>query len=114
MSTILNDVKKFIGGLSEDNTAFDADILMYVNSEFSTLTRVGCGPESGFTADETTTWEDYSTDPKLINMVKNYITTKVKIQFDNSTMSSYVLTAHKENAQELLWSINNYCDYWKK
>lgn len=110
--TILTDVKKFISGIADDNTSFDDDILMYINGAFSKLTRAGVGPAEGFTVVANTLWTAYATDPKVINAVKNYITIDVKIAFDSTTLSSFVLETYKELDQEYLWTLNNYADYW--
>lgn len=113
MSTIFGDVKKFIG-ITAENTAFDDDLLALTNGAFSVLTRVGATGKEGFNVTTTTTWEEYSTDVKLVNMTKEYIRYRVKISFDSSTMSSFVLTSYEKLADEALWTVNNYADYWNQ
>ena len=111
-STIFSDVKKYIG-LSPDNTAFDTDLEMHINSAFAFLTRAGCGPETGFRIDpQTTTWDDYTDNAALQSAVQSYIYHKVRLSFDDSTMSSFVLKSHQDQAEEALWTINNFADYW--
>ena len=112
MGAILTDVKKHIGGISEDNTDFDSDILMFVNGAFSKITRVGGGPEIGFRVSESTAWEDFTTDPRLLSAVENYVTADVKLSFDSSTLPSFVITSLEKQRDEYLWTINNYADYW--
>ncbi len=114
MSTILNDVKKFIGGIAEDNTAFDSDILTYVNGAFTKMTRSGLGDEEGFDIDATTTWDDFGFSNKMKNAVKNFVTIDVKIAFDATTMPSFLLSSNQALRDEYLWTINNYADYWEK
>lgn len=114
MATILADVKKFIGGIAEDNTAFDSDILMFVNGAFTKITRVGCGPETGREITASTTWADLQQSDKMIAAIKNFVTFDVKIAFDSSTMSSFVLSSYQALRDEYLWTINNYADYWEK
>lgn len=113
MGAILTDVKKHIGGISEDNTDFDSDILMFVNGAFTKLTRAGAGDEAGFNVTESTAWEDFTTDVKMINAVKGYVTADVKLSFDSSTLPSFVITSLEKQRDEYLWTINNYADYWQ-
>lgn len=113
MSTIFGDVKKYIG-LASDNIAFDDELLMHINAAFSKMTRAGVGSETGLMVDSTTTWESLSTDTKVIQAAKQYVTISVKLSFDSSTMSSFVLKSYQDIAEEALWTLNNYCDYWNE
>lgn len=112
MGTILQDVKKFIGGIADDNTAFDADILMYINGAFTKMTRAGVGPEEGIEVVANTTWESLGQDNKTTSAIKNFVTMDVKIAFDSSTISSFVLDSYKSLRDEFLWTLNNYADHW--
>lgn len=81
MSSILNDIKHVLG-IPEEETAFDIDVMMHVNSALSTLNQIGVGPNTGFEItgpDEG--WEDF-TDLTLINSVKSYIYFEVRLMFD--------------------------------
>jgi len=79
-NSILQSTKKTLG-LAEDYTAFDQDIIMHINSVFSTLVMLGVGPETGFVIeDETDTWEEFTTDVRL-NSVKSYMYLKVRLLF---------------------------------
>lgn len=113
MGAILTDVKKHIGGISEDNTDFDSDILMWVNGAFSKITRVGAGPETGFRVTESTAWEDFPADVKMISAIQDFVTLDVKIAFDSTTLPSFVLSTMEKQRDEYLWTINNYADYWQ-
>lgn len=111
--TIFGDVKEAIG-LAADNTPFDDTLLLHINGALSNVTRVGAGNQDGFVATKTSTWSDFSTDTKMISQLKNYLVFQVKLMFDSSTMSSFVLTSYQELAKEALWTINNYADYWNQ
>lgn len=110
MSTsILEDVKHVLGLLPED-TAFDTDIIMHINSTFGTLTQLGVGPVVGFQIlDENATWDQYTTDPRL-NAVKSYIFLCVKMLFDPPD-TGFVLNAMERQKQEMEFRLNVVADY---
>jgi len=103
--SILTSTKKNLG-LDESYTAFDADILMYINGVFSTLDQLGIGPEGGFAIeDDTATWDDFlGTDLKL-NSVKTYVTLQVKLLFD-PPQTAHHLEAVNHQIKELEWRLN--------
>ena len=47
MDSILTPVKKLLG-LTEEYTAFDADLIMHINSVLMILRQMGVGPQEGF------------------------------------------------------------------
>lgn len=106
MSTsILNSVKKNLG-LAADYTAFDPDVLMYINSVFSTLDQLGVGPIDGFMIEDATTeWDTYLGDDPRTNHIKTYVYLRVKLLFDPPT-TSYLITALEKQKEELEWRIN--------
>lgn len=78
--SILDDVKHNLGLLPSDTT-FDSDVMMLINSAFSTLTQLGVGPLTGFQIqNKDARWSEYYTDPRL-NSVKSYVFLKVKFLF---------------------------------
>lgn len=104
--SILTSIKKLLG-ITEEYTQFDTDIIMHINSVFSTLTQLGVGPTSGFMIeDDGAIWSEYlkSSDPRL-NFVKTYIYLKVRLVFD-PPQSSAVIDAINRNISELEWRIN--------
>lgn len=103
---ILTSIKKLLG-IYEENTDFDTDILIHINSVITILNQLGIGPDEGFTVDEDTTWKDYLDDNKKINSVKSYIYLKVKSIFD-PPMSSAIKEANKQMIDELEWRLNLY------
>lgn len=103
--SILDEVKKAIG-IAPDNEEFDADVMMHINSVFSTLEQLGLGPEGGLRiTDNSTTWDQvYGTDNRL-NAIQSYVVLRVKLLFDPPT-TSYHLTSIKEQIKELEWRLN--------
>ena len=45
--SILNTIKKLLG-ICEDQTEFDSDIIVHINSAFMILHQLGIGPKNGF------------------------------------------------------------------
>lgn len=81
--SILDSVKVQLG-LTSDNTAFDADLIMTINMAISTLRQIGVGPSEGFTVvDKTQTYDDYiGQDSSLLPMVKKHLYEKTRNSFD--------------------------------
>lgn len=105
--SILNSVKKILG-IASDYDAFDTDIIIHINSVFSTLNQLGLGPDEGFMIeDDSASWGDFLLDDMRLNSVKTYVYLKVRILFDPPT-SGFVLTALQEQAKELEWRLNVY------
>ena len=107
-NSILTSVKKLIG-FAEDYTAFDDDLLIHINSVFSTLTQLGIGPVEGFMIeDATATWDDYITagvPENELNSVRTYVFLKLRLAFDPPT-SSYFIASMEKQIGELEWRLN--------
>lgn len=105
VDSILTSIKKLLGP-EEVYEQFDTDIIMHINSAFSTLTQLGVGPEEGFVIkDKTAIWTDFIQDDKRLEFVKTYIYLKVKLVFD-PPLSSSVLDAMNRQINELEWRLN--------
>lgn len=107
MESILTSIKKLLG-YEEDDTGFDEEIIMEINSVFMSLTQMGVGPPEGFEIeDETSTWQDFIPDVKKFGAVKSYIHKKVKLAFDSSTMSSALISAYERQIAEHEWRLTH-------
>jgi len=103
--SILKDIKK-TQGLGEDYTVFDDQIIMHINTAFSTLNQLGLGPVEGFMIqDDTAVWNDFLFGDPRLNNVKSYIALRVRLLFDPPT-TSYQITAFDEQRKELEWRLN--------
>lgn len=103
--SILMTIRKLVCG---DPYAdhFDTDLLVHINACFSILNQLGVGPENGFAVtDETQSWSSYIADNRTLNMVKTYVTLKVKKIFDPPLTSS-VLEAMDKEISQLEWRLN--------
>ena len=103
--SILMTIRKLVCGDPYANH-FDTDLLVHINACFSILNQLGVGPESGFVVtDETQSWSSYVADNRILNMVKTYVTLKVKKIFDPPLTSS-VLEAMDKEISQLEWRLN--------
>ena len=103
--SILVTIKKLLG-VGEEDTAFDTDIIVGINSVFNILLQLGVGPSTGFSiTDKTTTWSDYISDLSKLEMVKSYIYMKVRLMFDPPSTGS-LMEALKGQISELEWRLN--------
>lgn len=106
MESILTSIKKLLG-ISEEQTEFDADIIMHINSVFDDLKQLGVGPEEGFIIfDDSAVWTDFISDPKKMQSVKTYMYLRVRLIFDNSTLNSSVLASLERQIKEYEWRLN--------
>ena len=106
MESILTSIKKLLGVHTEDES-FDTDIIIHINSVFSTLHQLGLGPTEGFRiADEDATWDEFIQDRKTIESVKSYMYLKVRLLFDPSSLTSSVIAAYERQITEFEWRLN--------
>ena len=92
--SILNSIKKMLGPTSDD-THFDADLIIHINSVFAILSQMGVGPKDGFSIqDDSTLWSSYIDGPEM-QMVKSYMYLKVRLIFDPPTNSSVMDSTNK-------------------
>ena len=106
MESILTSIKKLLG-IPAEYEHFDTDIIIHINSVFSTLNQLGVGPAEGFMImDEDATWDEFVQDKKTIESVKSYMYLKVRLLFDSSSLSSAVIAAYERQITEFEWRLN--------
>jgi hypothetical protein len=104
--SILDDMKKVLQ-IEPDETAFDTDLVMHINTVFSVLTQLGIGPVEGFMiTDASATWASYLGGDKRLNMVKTYMYARIRLFFDPPAGSYHLTNALKEQVAELESRIN--------
>lgn len=104
MESILTSVKKMLG-ITEEYTPFDPELIMFINSVFTTLKQLGVGPAEGYMIeDESNTWDEFVMEGDL-EAVKSYVYLKVRLIFD-PPMNSSVLSSFQEMTKELEWRMN--------
>ena len=59
MDSILESIKKLLG-IAEEDTDFDTDIVIHINSVLMILNQLGIGPSDGFwIKDNSAVWKDF-------------------------------------------------------
>ena len=105
IDSILTSIKKLLN-ISEEDSSFDIDLIIHINSVFSILDQLGVGPDGGFSIeDNTAIWSDYTTDIYQLADIKSYVFLKVKLMFDPPTNSS-ILQSIERSITELEWRLN--------
>ena len=102
--SVLNTTKKLLG-LPEDYDAFDTDVMIHINSVFSTLHQLGVGPQDPFTIEGSEeTWGMFIEDQTKIQSVKTYVYLRVRLLFDPPA-HAFLLTAVQDQIKELEWRL---------
>lgn len=122
-TSILTTIKKLLG-ITKDDTSFDLDIIVHINTVFGNLTRMGVGPINGFLINGyTEQWDSYIIpttvelpqepdsieEPVVVDLIrlqqiKTYIYQKVKLMFDPPSNGN-LLSALKESIAELEYTL---------
>lgn len=103
--SILDSVKKVLG-VSVDDTDFDGELMIYINSVLSNLTQLGVGPTEGFAItgrDEK--WDVFLPEPLKMNNAITYVSFSAKLMFDPPP-TSFAIDAMKEQIKEAGWRLN--------
>lgn len=107
--SILDSTKKALG-LAPEYDVFDPEIIMHINSVFSTLNQLAVGPSEGFSiADKDAMWGTFLGDDLGLSAVKSYMYLRVRLLFDPPA-NSFTQTMMKEQAQEMEWRLNVYAE----
>lgn len=111
--SILKSTKKLLG-IGDDDTSFDQDIIIHINSAFSHLNDLGVGPKDGFIIDdESEEWDDFLPDADeagnsnqvKLSKVKTVVFMKTKMVFDPPA-SSYLQDSMEKLLQEAEWRLS--------
>lgn len=103
--SILTSTKKALG-IDESYDVFDTDILMHINSVFSTLQQLGVGPKDGFAIHNAEAkWDDFLDGDLRLNNVKSYMYVRVRLLFDPPG-TSYLINSLDKQAEEMAWRLN--------
>lgn len=80
--SILNSVKKLIG-IDEEDSSFDTDLILCINSVFVITQQIGVGNDDNFqiTGSEEK-WSDLPINQSAISMLKTYVAHRVQQMFD--------------------------------
>lgn len=107
--SILTSTKKVLG-LAENYTAFDLDIITFINSTFTSLSELGIAPAEGFAIEDAEKkWSDLGISTNELGLVKSYIYLKVRMMFDPPP-TSFGIEAIDSQIKEHEWRLTNHRD----
>lgn len=103
--SILSDVKKLVG--IEDETAFDSEIVMHINTALFTLSQLGVKPLAVYPSisGSSEIWSDVFETRKDLEAIKSYVGLRVRLLFDPPQSSSVSQSIEKQ-IEQLEWRIN--------
>lgn len=102
--SILETLKQALG-IAKGDDSFDTDLVIHINAALMVLADLGVGPSTGlFITGPQETWAMLVGSSEEFEMVKSYLTLKVKLLFDPPT-SSFVLESVKNLADEWEWRL---------
>jgi len=103
--SILGSIKSALN-ISSDDTSFDQDVIMHINSVLGKVNQLGVGPAQGFMiTDGTATWTAFLAGDIRLNMVRSYMYLCVRLLFDPPG-TSFAITAIEKQIEEAAWRIN--------
>lgn len=104
--SILNCVKKLCG-IYKDDTSFDTDIIVNINSALLFLTMMGIGPKLGFQIeDDKATFSNFLGENNPIQgSVSQYLYIKTKLGFDPPSNGT-VIEQLNEKARQIEFYLN--------
>lgn len=109
--SILTSVKK-ICGIDGSDTAFDPDLILYINTLFLYLYQMGIGPTTPYSiTGSTEVWTAFIGNAVDLEPVKTYISLKTKMTFDppaSSTVCEQINNAIKEAEWRLMQQVETY------
>jgi hypothetical protein len=107
--SILKSVKKMLG-IPEAHTEFDPEIIMFINSAFSSLSQLGIGPSTGIVVeDDQVTWDSLNLTTNAVALVRIFIYLKVRMLFDPPA-TSFLIDAVEKQIKEQEWRLREFHD----
>ena len=104
--SVLLSIKQMLG-ISPEDTSFDVNVIMSINTALTTLMDLGLTEvEDEMVIDDDMTWDDLLGGRTDIEYVKTYVYQKVKMIFDPPT-STAAIDAMQRSISELEWRICN-------
>ena len=106
IDSVLLSTKQMLG-ISPEDTSFDVNVIMSINTALTTLMDLGLtAVEDEIVTDDIMTWDDLLGGRTDIEYVKTYVYQKVKMIFDPPT-STAAIDAMQRSINELEWRICN-------
>lgn len=97
--------------VEKDDTSFDDDLIMHINSTFMILNQLGVGNSGFMIADDTSKWSDFlgSENLPFLAATKTYVSDSVKLIFDPPA-NSFLVNAIEKRMKEYEWRLNAQSD----
>lgn len=104
--SILKHVRQAVG-IDKDDTSFDTDILVYINSALSSLTQQGAGIQNFSVITDKEQWSDYLPESQMnspiLGMTIEFVVLQVRILFDPPPVGTQTYMEYKLRENE--WRI---------
>lgn len=111
--SILDSIKTYCGIVPEYD-AFDATILMLINSAFSTLEQLGIDISDNFVVeDNSTTWDEIGYGKRVLSFIIQYVQIYTRLNFD-PPQNSFAGQMAQKQLDELVWRINVQAEKMKR
>ena len=103
--SILTSIRKLF--VESDDTSFDDDFIMHINSTFTILNQLGVGNEGFMITDTTSKWSDFlgASDLPFLAATKTYVYDSVKLIFDPPS-NAFLVSAIEKRMKEYEWRLN--------
>ena len=105
-TSILEHIRKSVG-IDKEDTSFDVDLLVYINSALGALTQQGAGRNTFSVTDESETWDNYLPPEQMgspiFGMTVEYVVLQVRILFDPPPKGTQTYMEYKLRENE--WRI---------
>lgn len=97
--------------VEKDDTSFDDDLIMHINSTFMILNQLGVGNSGFMITDTTSKWSDFlgAADLPFLSATKTYVYDSVKLIFDPPA-NSFLVNAIEKRMKEYEWRLNAQSD----
>ena len=104
--SVLLSIKQMLG-ISPEDTSFDVNVIMSINTALTILMDLGLTEvEDQIVIDDDMTWDELLGERTDIEYVKTYVYQKVKMIFD-PPISTAAIDAMQRSISELEWRICN-------
>lgn len=101
MENILSSIKQMLN-VEQSITAFDNELIMFINSAIAELIQGGVGPQSGLDVTSETSWSAFSDNSNIVSHSKQYVYCKVRLLWDSPT-NSFIVNSFNDQAKESYW-----------
>lgn len=101
MDNILSSIKTMLN-VEQSITAFDSELLMFINSAISELVQAGVGPQDGLDVNSDTNWSDFSDNVNVVAYSTQYVWCKVRLLWDPPS-NSFITSSFEKQAEQSYW-----------